>query len=69
MKEFLVAEFGTAKISEIPKDSLKEKIEGPTFLERINYRKAVGITYKKEAIAKGTILRRENKSADVLEDH
>jgi hypothetical protein len=69
MKEFLMAEFGTTKVSEVAKDVLKEKLDGPSFIERINYRKAVGISYKKEAIAKGTILRRENKSADMLEDH
>ena len=64
-----MAEFGTTKVSEVAKDALKEKLDGPSFIERINYRKAVGISYKKEAIAKGTILRRENKSADMLEDH
>lgn len=69
MKEFLQAEFGTTKVSEVDKEVLKEKLEGPTFIERINFRKAVGIAYKKEAIAKGTILRRENKSADMLDDH
>jgi len=69
MKEFLYANFGTTKVAEVPYDDLKEKLDGPSFLERINYRKAVGIAYKKEAIAKGTILKRENRSADSLEDH
>ena len=69
MKEFLLAEFGTTKVSDVAKEELKEKLEGPSFLERINYRKAVGIGYKKEAIAKKAILRRENKLATTLADH
>ena len=69
MKEFLMSEFGTTKVSEVAKDALKEKLDGPSLIERTNFRKAVGISYKKEAIAKGTILRRENKSADMLDDH
>jgi hypothetical protein len=69
MKEFLYAEFGTTKVSEVSKDLLKEKLDGPSFIERINYRKQVGVNYKKEAIAKGEILRRENKSASMVPDH
>lgn len=69
MKDYLNANFGTTKISEVDKDLLKEKLEGPSLIERTTYRKQVGIHYKKEAIAKGQILRRENKSADTLEDH
>ena len=69
MKMFLQVEFGTTKVSEVPKDQLKEKLEGPALIDRIGYRKAVGLSYKKEAIQKGTILRRENKSANLLADH
>lgn len=64
-----MAEFGTPKVSEVDKNALKERLEGPSLIERTNFRKAVGLSYKKEAIAKGTILRRENRSADMLDDH
>lgn len=64
-----MANFGTTKVAEVTVDRLKEKLDGPSLIERINYRKAVAINYKKEAIAKGAILRRENKSADILQDH
>ena len=47
MKEYLYANFGTTKVSEVQYDDLKMKLDGPSFLERINYRKAVAITYKK----------------------
>ena len=66
MKQFLNLQFGTTKVSEVPKEKLKEALEGPALIERINYRKQVGMMYKKEAIQKGTILRRENKSASLL---
>jgi len=62
-------EFGTTKVSEVDKDLLKMKLNGPALLERVGYRQAVAVNYKKEAIAKGTILRRENKSAARLEEH
>ena len=60
MKQFLLTNFGTTKVSEVNKDQLKAKLEGPSLIERIGYRNAVAISYKKEAIAKGQILRREN---------
>jgi hypothetical protein len=53
MKEFLLREFGTTKVSEVNKDDLKAKLDGPALLERVGYRKAVAINAKKEAIAKG----------------
>lgn len=68
MKEFLMREFGTTKVSEVPKETLKARLEGPQLIERIGHRKAVAINYKREAIAKGQILRRENKSAKTLSD-
>ena len=68
MKEFLLVEFGTTKVSEVNKEDLKAKLDGPAFIERIGYRKAVATNYKKEAIAKGQILRRENKQASILKE-
>ena len=62
-------EFGTTKVSEVNKDALKAKLDGPALIERVGYRQAVAVNYKKEAIAKGQIMRRENKSADMLKDH
>lgn len=62
-------EFGTTKVSEVNKDDLKAKLDGPAFIERIGYRQKVAVSYKKEAIAKGQVMRRENKSASLLKDH
>ena len=53
MREFLMQEFGTTKVSEVNKDDLKAKLDGPAFIERIGYRQKVAVSYKKEAIAKG----------------
>jgi len=64
-----MAEFCTTKVSEVKKEDLKLKLDGPAFIERISYRQSVGHNQKKEAIAKGTILRRENLSSDTLQDH
>ena len=69
MKEFLMLEFGTTKVSQVNKDALKAKLEGPALIERISHRKAVAMNRQKEVVAKGAVLRRENKSANVLEDH
>lgn len=44
--------FGTTKVSEVPKHLLKDKLEGPALIERISHRKAVAVSFKKEAIAK-----------------
>lgn len=68
MKHFLLTEFGTTKVSEVNKDELKAKLDGPALIERIGYRNAVAMNYKKEAIAKGQILRRENYQASSLKD-
>jgi len=38
MKEFLLKEFGTTKVSEVNKDHLKAKLDGPALIERIGYR-------------------------------
>lgn len=69
MKEFLLVEFGTTKVSEVSKDALKAKLEGPALIERISHRKMVAVNYKKEAIQKYQVVRRENKSAAVLQEH
>lgn len=47
MKEFLMYEFGTIKVSDVNKDALKLKLDGPAFIERISYRKAVAMNTKK----------------------
>lgn len=69
MKEFLLVEFGTTKVSEVGLEALKAKLEGPALIERISHRKMVAVNYKKEAIAKYQVVRRENKSAAALQDH
>lgn len=66
MKEYLMIEFGTTKVSEVPSHVLKAKLEGPALIERISHRKAVAVNYKREAVAKHEVLRRENKSANTL---
>ena len=38
MKQFLLTNFGTAKVSEVNKDELKAKLDGPSLIERIGYR-------------------------------
>ena len=68
MKHFLLEQFGTTKVSEVNKDELKAKLDGPALIERIGYRNAIAINYKKEAIAKGQILRRENYQASQLKE-
>ena len=69
MKEFLMTEFGTTKVSEVPSHVLKEKLEGPALIERISHRKAVAVNYKREAVAKYAAFSRENMSANSLQDH
>lgn len=69
MKEWLNINFGTTRISEVNKDLLKEKLEGPALIERIVHRKAVAMSKPKEAIAKYEVVRRENRSASTLADH
>lgn len=69
MKEFLMVEFGTTKVQEVDFEALKAKLDGPALIERINHRKATAVTYKKEAIAKFQVVRRENRSAAELADH
>lgn len=52
MKQFLMIEFGTTKVSEVPSHLLKDKLEGPALIERISHRRAVAVKYKKEAVVK-----------------
>ena len=66
MKQWLYQNFGTYKVSTVDKEALKKELEGPALLERINHRKAVAVNYKKEAVAKYAVLRRENKQASTL---
>jgi len=66
MKQWLYQNFGTYKVSDVAPDKLKEKLEGPALIERISYRKAVAVNYKKEAVAKYEVIRRENKQASTL---
>lgn len=68
MKAFLNEHFGTTKVQDVPLDNLKEKLEGPALIERINHRKSVAINYKREAVAKYAIIRRENVRADAISD-
>jgi len=68
MKDFLQKEFGTTKVSLVDKEELKEKLGGITLLERTKYRKQVAIGQAKEAIAKGAVIRKENKLADTLSE-
>ena len=51
MKEFLMMEFGTTKVSQVNKDALKAKLEGPALIERIAHRKAVAMAKQKEVVA------------------
>jgi len=55
-------------VSEVSKDALKQKLDGPALIERIGHRKAVAVNYRREAIAKFQVVRRENKSASTLKD-
>lgn len=68
MKEFLLQNFGTIKVSEVNRDALKAKLDGPALIERISHRKAVAVNYRKEAISKFQVIRRENKQASTLKD-
>jgi len=56
-------------VSEVNKDDLKARLEGPALIERIGHRKAVSMTRHKDAVSKGQVLRRENRQASTLQDH
>ena len=43
MKDFLKTEFGTDKIQNINEDELKKKIQGDSVIDRLKYRKQVGL--------------------------
>lgn len=68
MKNFLLKNFGVTKVSEVDKDALKQKLEGEKLVERIGYRRKVALNNHTEAIAKGAIIRTQNKFADDLRD-
>lgn len=71
MRDFLRIHFGTDKVQNVDIELLKEKLEGPSLLNRIAYRKSAGkaLTGKREAIKKGQVLRRENLQASSMESH
>ena len=68
MKEFLLKNFQTTNISDVDSAKLKNLLEGDHLVERIGYRKKVAINGHKEAIAKGTIIRTQNKSATEIQE-
>lgn len=68
MKQFLLKNFGVTKVSDVDKEALKQKLEGDKLVERIGYRRKVAINGHTEAIAKGAIIRTQNKFADDLRD-
>ena len=43
MKDFLKHEFGTDKIQNIDEDDLKKRIQGDSVIDRLKYRKQVGL--------------------------
>lgn len=57
MRQFLLKQFGTTNISGVDKDELKQRLSGDHMIERIGYRKKVGINGYKEAIEKGAVIR------------
>ena len=70
MQDFLLTEFGTTKVSMVDKDELKERLGNTTtLLERFKYRKQVAISYTKNAIEKGAVIRRQHKQAEELEEN
>lgn len=69
MREFLLKEFGTTKVSCVDKELLREKLEGGKLIERLNYRKQVALVGQREVIKKGQIFRKEMQSAETLQSH
>jgi len=39
MREFLLLHFGTTKVQNVDIEDLKAKLDGPSMISRINYRK------------------------------
>ena len=68
MKEFLKTEFGTDKIQNINEDELKKKIQGESIIDRLKYRKQVGLVNmaKKSIVKKGEKIVLEEQDADHL---
>jgi len=67
MREFLLREFGTTKVSCVDKELLREKLEGGKLIERIGYRRQVGLVAHREVIKKGQVFRKELLHSDKLE--
>ena len=55
-------------MSEVNREELRKRLEGESLIERIGYRQKVAILSKKEVIAKGAKIRRENRLASDIED-
>ena len=55
MRNFLKENFGTTNVQDIDFNLLKEKLDGPALLSRINYRRKTGFlnVTKKDTIEKG----------------
>ena len=68
MKEFLKGEFGTDKIQHINEDELKKRIQGESIIDRLKYRKQVGLVNigKKSIVQKGQKVVIEEQDADHL---
>ena len=68
MKEFLKNEFGTDKIQHINEDELKKRIQGESIIDRLKYRKQVGLVNmgRKSIVQKGQKVVIEEQDADHL---
>ena len=68
MKEFLAAEFGTDKVQHVDEEELKSKINGEGLIDRLKYRKSVGLINigKKAIVQKGQKLIIETQEASKL---
>lgn len=67
MREYLLQQFGTSKVSCVDKEQLREKLEGSKLIERLVYRRQVALVNQREVIKKGAVFRRELMHADKLE--
>jgi len=68
MKDFLKNEFGTDKIQNIDEDDLKKRIQGDSVIDRMKYRKQVGLINmgRKQIVQKGQKVIVEEQDADHL---
>lgn len=70
MKEFLKQAFKTDQIENINLEDLKTAVNGEGLINRIKYRKQVGLVSgaKKKTVAKGEIFKQENAHAEHLDE-